>query len=736
MSIPRVITRDRAFKHKKSQHWNNIFENHPKLYGDINNDMYVNMKVSSNYVDDIQLNDFVRVENAGIQHSDFVRGEKENTRSSTDDIPEIQQALQVAKNNKVMSLELTTTLSRIDAIVGSCMDTVHRNIMEISNTSANVMNTVSNIEISEKDFAHINNFTCIQLETKKNIFLDTGQIKLWPNQQDLAFYLLDKEYQHHKLKFCIEKCKTEAENGKELEDRIFNYIRIIFNVCKSKWYSNPPHLWDKLMEITRYSHGKSYPLLTIVKNSTLMNNVVIITSCGLVSYQWTRYCQKMKMTYKVLKDPSLKENGYLSPSLILSDQSMILSDSFSPESPIDIYPEVILQEPDEHENEDCYDNIQVVIIDSSYYKSGNLNRDMFEKFGRCIVDVHPVDVKTHNEYDWQISSLTNYLIRDDFEFIYNLSNKNLTVPESSIFGCNYMNTVINEAVIMPPVRIYDDNTIKIENKFYYIRWDHICSIVGLNLNEYMSEEDIRDEIELPSFLTLYSSKEKYLLNRLKLDERHQLYIEKKQKLNDYNCNICHIDFDPDTKAFINYACCVSSCCLSCFWNYFHLKKMDAFRCPYCRATEKSAYNDGTIDHYMKNVNESFDRDTRVLVLGAFSTNGPSWKSAFEYTDKWFGNGQVFTYDSVPIHDSHMTFEILKKKNFDNPNGTWAIFLDTAQYIDDSFYLNPHHFENVNTIVFLSSVSLSVKELYIDSFSCSTTELKIYHFNIEEPSAYV
>ena len=206
------------------------------------------------------------------------------------------------------------------------------------------------------------------------------------------------------------------------------------------------------------------------------------------------------------------------------------------------------------------------------------------------------------------------------------------------------------------------------------------------------------------------------------------------------CKICFRNFENEienNRAIINYCCCASSCCLSCFNHYFCEKQLDAFKCFNCRAAEETICEESVIDSYLEKFNAKFKKDTRVLVLGAFPTREIFCKIFHNYIFKWFESKQVIPILFDLFEDS-ISFNQLQNKNFDKPNGACVIVIDTNKYetSSSSFPFNPIHFENINTVVFLPSVPSNVKQLYMNSFCCSTTELKIYHFQVEEPSAYI
>ena len=288
------------------------------------------------------------------------------------------------------------------------------------------------------------------------------------------------------------------------EDEYDAVFRTKFDLSNSKWHMKSPTTWIENMEIGYYSHGKSYPLLATVRNSPNMNKVVIITSCSLISHQWTRYCQKMLMTYKVLEEQSSEQSDDNSPFCSLEQ-----SDDNPPFCPYDINSE-----------EDC----QVLIIDLLYYLSDNFDRGYFNKFKRCIVDVQGINLRTQNLFENQLNFLVETMAGDSFEIIYNLTKTPL--PEPKFFECNSMNILKYEVLVMPMVRIYDDDTIKIYNKTLSIRYNQLCSILLVKRNESSSEENLRNQFKLPTFLTLYNSPETYLRDKLNITQEDPLYKNK------------------------------------------------------------------------------------------------------------------------------------------------------------------------------------------------------------------
>ena len=721
-NIARVITRDRVFKHKKTHYWTNVFLNQPKLSENINIevDLYVTIKVSTNYVASKYVNR-------------FLRNQKKNKRSSI--VEKLFEPFTSQKNNKTLKLELATTLSEIDETIESCMGTMHKTILQIGDYFANIKNNVCNVEVLENDHSLINNYTFIQLDNSKTAYLDTGEIKLWTNQQDLAFYLIDREYYYNKFKHKIIDFKNEIKNKVreeeeeyeiEIDDRISNYFRTTINLSNPKELSNTTILYDKYMEIKHYLHGKSYPLLASIKSSMIMNKVVIITSCPLISYQWAKYCEKMRMTYEVVEDRE-ELSSYLSPV-----------SHYSPtDTPCDIFEGL--------PEGDYLNNRQVVIIELSHYISETLNRNIFESIGKCIVDIQAVNLSTLRQYEINIQSLSDYLLLDRFDTVYNLSDKYIPEPRVGIFGCNNSYTMNQESFIMPAVRIYDDNTIKIHNEYFFIRKDQICSIILVNFknDDNCTEEELRFDLKLPTFLTLYKSAKEYVRDRLKIKNNHPNYNNKMQQVQEKECKICFLNFENEienNQAIINYSCCGSNCCLSCFNLNFSEKKMDAFKCFNCRATEQTTCEECVIDSYLEKCNVQFKTDTRVLVLGAFPTKEMYWKVVQEYIFKWFesDNGVPILFD---LFDDPLSFKQLQNKNYDRPNGAWAVIINTNEYRFNSklmsfFPFKPIHVENINTVVFLPSVPSNVKQMYMNSFCCSSTELKIYHFQVEEPNAYI
>ena len=715
-NIPRVITRDRVFKHKRSQDWSNIFLNQPKLMQNIsiNNDLYISMKISTYYV-------------ANTYVTKFLKDQKKI--KGFYGVDKIYEPYTSAKNNKMMTLELSTTLLGVDDTIETCMSTLHKNILQIGDCYANIKNNISNVEILNKDDL-INNYTFLQLDNSKTVYLDTGEIKLWTNQQDLAFYLLDREYYYTKLKNKMIEFNNENKNEdvaiEGIYERMPTFFRTTINLNNPKALSYYPYMYNEGMEIKHYLYGKSYPLLASIKNSIVMNKVVIITSCPLISYRWAKSCEKMHMTYKVLE-----ENYDLSPNLIPD------FDYGPTNGPHD----VSIHQFEDLPEIDNFNNRQVIIIGFSHYISETLNRDIVKNIGKCIIDMQAVDTSTLTQYEKQMQFLSDQLIMDQFDTVYNLTDKYIPEPRLGIFGWNNSSTMNLESIIMPPVCIYDDNTIKIHNEYCFIRKDQICSIILVNFeNDGYTEENIRFRLQLPTFLTLYNSAEEYVKERLKITNDQVIYNKKMQQIHEKECKICFQNFENEivnNQAIINYSCCGSTCCLSCFNLNFNEKQLNAFKCFNCRATEDTRCEESVIDSYLEKFNAEFKKDTRVLVLGSFPTREIFWKIVNEYIYKWFENVSLI----FDLFEDSISFNQLQNKKFDNPNGSWAILIDTNKYnfnpmSTSPFPFNPIHFENVNTVVFLPSVPAYVKKLYMSSFCCSNTELKIYHFQVEEPSAYI
>ena len=96
---------------------------------------------------------------------------------------------------------------------------------------------------------------------------------------------------------------------------------------------------------------------------------------------------------------------------------------------------------------------------------------------------------------------------------------------------------------------------------------------------------------------------------------------------------------------------------------------------YCRATEDTRCEESVIDSYLEKFNAEFKKDTRVLVLGAFPTREIYWKIVNEYIYKWFENVSLI----FDLFEDSISFNQLQNKKFDNPNGSWAILIDTNKY---------------------------------------------------------
>ena len=681
-----LTTREKVFKHKKSSNWLSVLQNSSKLFDALNNDLYVQIKFHANYA------------------------EKGNV---------CENDLQVDKKNKVQTLSLTSYLSKADFYLKGCMDTVHENVMRVGQNSDHSLVNIGNLVLYKNvDKSIFKTYTCLKLDSGQIINLDTGYISLWPNQQDLAFYCLNREYCHYSIKSKVIEFTNEFRDL-FFPDRYFKTKISIENVP----FANRNCTWPRIMQVTEYSYGKSYPLLATVKNSPFTKKVIIITSCPLISYEWTRYCILMGMHYNVLEgcrwdaEESSQNNN---------DEILKIADNTP----------------------------HALIIDLPQYlsKASPIDRRYFNDVDRCIVDVQGIHLESTKYLSNHMHYFVETMKRDKFEIIYNLSKSCLPEP-SETFGDCTMSFMETEILVMPAANIYDDNVVNIQNEKLYIRKPNLCSIVMFEDAEnvapnidWKKEEYMRQKFNLPNFLVMYPSMYVYLEKVLEIFPNDSpRYLNKIVKMNELKCQICYAPWKDiiSNPAHIIYSCCCASCCVQCFWDNIKCVGEDnALKCFNCKTINLEQFDDTLsdfVDQYLLNIDLLFTNNSRVLIMGHFPSNAEVDRVQ-QYLINWFRKCEVLKFNMYNIFHEPMSVRDLEMKRIDDLSNPSAILFDVSKLIhfprnleQDLYNLHVEesfkaiHFDNINTVVFLPSIPFELRKLYMNSFACSSFNLKIFHF---------
>ena len=620
------------------------------------------------------------------------------------DISEKLTTENITLNN---TLSMNTTLSRIEEHLGWAMNCIFGNSPTLEWHT--VIADIANLSLLYNQINHINEYTSVKLNNSI-IILDTGDISLWENQQDLLLSLLDKEWQHFDWKRVLSKFKEHL--NEYLSTNIISRIDVKNSTID---YSTE---WPSLMKVGSYSFGKSYPLLATVKNSPYTNRVVIVTNDAIEAYHWTRYCNNMKMAYCTIA----KEN-MVSDKFVFSNKKSKLSkaDSFT-------------------ENEIENNETEVIIFPSLTDYISLSDRTCMQNIKRCIIDLPCLNL-IQDYYAMGI-----YLKEDEFEIIYQMHLPlPLVIPKD-----NCINTIIEESLIIPPTNMRRPS-IKINNINLLIRKKQLCSIILLHswverddggdfvfilhIFPSLQEKEMRIKLNLPSNLRMCQSANSYLENVKGFDLRIDEYQDELEKINSPKCSICHLGFS--TAIRIIYECCCTTCCLNCYNSNVQIngtKGLDCFMCNTINPINQDKLlnaNDYYWDYsYLKTIILPLNNLSRILIVGHFFQSDQDGNIIKQCVKNWFSEKNHFfngPYPSAPPK----VFDIMALKNMDVQvlkycfqKKPMVMVLDTREIQTKHF--KPYHFENITTVLFLPSTPLVVKQIYMSSLGSSNSDIDVYH----------